>query len=87
MKKLKMFESVIGKEIKYGRSQTGYQLDREINASCKNKTGSFNFIRYSPNFKSYSVTINGLDCNIKNITFEKEEDKRDIEELFGITLG
>lgn len=87
MKKLHIFESINGEEVKYGRSQVGYRLDRDIVGTYKNKTGDFNFVRYSPAFKSYSTTLAGRDCNLKAIEYQNEQDKKDLEELFNIDLG
>lgn len=87
MKKLQIFESINGEEVKYGRSQTAYKLDREIIGTYKNKTGGFDWVRYSPAFKSYSTTIAGRDCNLKAIEYQNEQDKKDLEELFNIDLG
>lgn len=81
MKKLRIFETINGEPVKYSRSSFGVKLDKEIPAKIKNKEGTFNFVRYSPVFKSFSTSIGGLDCNIKNITFDNEQDKMDLEKM------
>lgn len=86
MQKLKIFESISGEKIKYGRSQTAYRLDRKITMTYKDRTEDVDWIRYSPAYKSYSVSVGGRDCNLKQVTFASESDKKDLEEFFDITL-
>lgn len=86
MKKLQMFENVNGELITYGRSQKAYKLESAISMTFKGKTDDVSFIRYSPNFNSYSVTIKGKDTNIKGVEFVNDSDRVDLEKLLNIEI-